>query len=59
MHRTLRLCGCWFGRWARRGPATALLFVLTVCHPLLHPFEGGSLDAFMAWLTTYALMADD
>ena len=47
------------GRWARRGPAVVLLGVLMLAHPLLHPFEGGSLDVLMQTLAAWAMIGAD
>lgn len=45
--------GAVYHRVSRR-VAVVLLFVLTLVHPLLHQFEGGALDAFLAMLTVRA-----
>jgi hypothetical protein len=40
---------------ARRAIGTTALLVLTVAHPLLHPFEGGALDPVIASLHVWAI----
>lgn len=42
---------------ARRVVAMTALLILTVAHPLLHPYEGGALDPLIAGLHDWALIS--
>lgn len=49
--------GSLYNRFTRR-VAICLLFILTAVHPLIHQFEGGALDAFLAMLAVRAFSDD-